>query len=669
LAWRSFGDRSSWPIFLSRPNASFLADIRQQRRKFSELSHRLTARFGQAWIPTLPGGREEEPNNNKDDEEGLRPRQKTAQCARIAKKSGLLGLVAASLLVCSAQSFEPAPRLYRAKPEDVPPWAEQGNFRFIRLDGGRIESWKAERTWWGKKFSAEEKDVLTHIYNRDFDQMLGLLKGAEFNWIWITWSNGWSFEEENENRENLKKVIARCHENGIHVTAYLSASNMFRKSAYRDDPETKNYGLWMHGIPMFYAGPTMSDLQISWDRRLADARKPGWRAYLLKKAELAVDAGVDAIMWDNMIGYNDGLAQLLNDTQRMAERKAKETGRPKVIVEANVHIAPDRFAMNDINEVIWEEDGKDTPGVWKGYWQVGNVRKIKFLSGEKQPWQPLMYENDLYHCGPRERCIPGPAEQKLSIAEAYTFGAATSRNIEGRFLAALIKGEPEAQEAWTATAQYNHFLVEHRELYHQVVPVAQIALISTGPQNALADEFLKQSVLFETKVLAHLDKGVPLDQFKVLVMPANLPKLSAEQKTRFDAFTANGGMIIGDAKASAEVAARAEAAAAGPRVSLEPRGYVVVQLTRKPDGRIFILHLLNYDHQHPATNVKVRLDVSRLVDLRETKDLSGWEVKVLSPDEAQPSLAGLSLHGSVAEFTLGQIDHYTVVTLSANAQP
>ena len=108
----------------------------------------------------------------------------------------LIGLVAASLLLCSAQSFEPAPKLYRAKPEDVPAWAEQGNFRFIRLDGGRIESWKAERTWWGKKFSAEEKDVLTHIYDRDFEQMLGLLKQAEFNWIWVTWSSGWSLKDE-----------------------------------------------------------------------------------------------------------------------------------------------------------------------------------------------------------------------------------------------------------------------------------------------------------------------------------------------------------------------------------------------------------------------------------------------------------------------------------------
>ena len=588
------------------------------------------------------------------------------QRVRMGKSIALIGFVAASLLLCSTQAFQPAPKLYRAKPEDVPPWAEQGNFRFIRLDGGQIESWKAERTWWGEKFSAEEKDVLSHIYDRDFEQMLGLLKQAEFNWIWVTWSNGWSLKDEEENRENLKKVIARCHENGIHVSAYLSASNMFRKSAFRDDPETKRYGLWMHGIPMFYAGPTKTDLHMSWERRLADARKPGWRGYLLKKAELAVDAGVDAIAWDNMIGHNDGLAQLLDDTQRMAERKARETGRPKAIVYANIHIPPDRFGMNDINEAIWEEDGKDTPGVWDGHWQVGNARKIKFLSGEKELWQPLMYENDIYHCGHRERCVPSPSEQKLSIAEAYTFGAATSRNIEGRFLSGLINGEPEAQKAWTAIAQYNHFLVEHRALYHQAEPAARIALISAEPHNPLADEFLKQSVFFETKVLAHLDKGVPLDRFKVLVMPADLPKLGTQQKARLDTFTAGGGVII-RARAGKEepgIATRAQAAAGGPRLSLEPRGYVLGQLSRKPDGRTLILHLLNYYHQAPAENVKVQLDLSGLV-----QDLSRWEIKVLSPDAAQPQLAGLSLHGSVGEFTLGRIEHYTVVTLSARPGP
>jgi hypothetical protein len=306
--------------------------------------------------------------------------------------------------------------------------------------------------------------------------------------------------------------------------------------------------------------------------------------------------------------------------------------------------------------------------VWNGKWQEDNARKIKFLSGEKQPWQPLIYENDIYHCGHRELCVPSPVEQKLSIAEAYTFGAATSRNIEGRFLYGLIKGDPQAREAWTAIAQYNHFLVEHQELYHQAAPVARIALISAETQNSLADDFLKHSVFFETKVLAHLDKGVPLDQFKVLVMPAGLPKLSPEQTARLDAFTAGGGVIIRAGKAQPGIATRAQAAAGGPGLSLEPRGYVLGQLTKKPDGRTFILHLLNYDHQTPARNVKVRLELNGLVDLRETKDLNRWEIKALSPDEAQPQVAGLSLQGSICEFTLDQIEHYTVVTLSARKE-
>jgi hypothetical protein len=73
-----------------------------------------------------------------------------------------------------------------------------------------------------------------------------------------------------------------------------------------------------------------------------------------------------------------------------------------------------------------------------------------------------------------------------------------------------------------------------------------------------------------------------------------------------------------------------------------------------------ILHLLNYYQSSPAENVKVRLELSGLV-----QDLSRWEIKVLSPDAAQPQFTSLSRHGSVAEFTLRRIEHYTAVTLSA----
>src|SRR4029077_8710198 len=124
-------------------------------------------------------------------------------------------------------------------------------------------------------------------------------------------------------------------------------------------------------------------------------------------------------------------------------------------------------------------------------------------------------------------------------------------------------------------------------------------------RNRLADEFLKQSLFFETKVLTHLDKGIPLDRFKVLVIPANLPKLNAAQKVHLDKFTVGGGVVISAGKTDQGTVARVEAAAGGLRLSLEPRGYVLGQLTQKPDGRTLILHLLNYNQQVPAKNVKV----------------------------------------------------------------
>ena len=579
----------------------------------------------------------------------------------ITRNVGLLLVMMTAGLLGSAG---PAPKqgLYRAKPENVPEWAQPGNFRFIRVDGGGIESRKAERTWWGENFSAEEKDVLAHVYDRDFDRMLGLLQQAEFNWIWVTWSNGWSLPEESENRELIKKVIARCHENGIHVTAYMSATNLFWKSAYRDDPETKKLGLWVHGIPLFYAGLTKTGVHISWERRLADVRKPEWRAYLLKKAELAVDAGVDAIFFDNIIGDTGGMRLLLSEVQGMAEAKAAATGRPKAMVYANVHWDPGRFDLNDSGEVIWEEAGKDTPGVWPAGWQIANARKIKFLSGEKLAWQPLMYENDVYHCGPRETCIPAPVEQKLSIAEAYAFGAAYSRNIEGRFLKALIKDETEAQEAWAAIARYNHFLVEHRDLYHQVVPVARIALMSKEEKNPLADYFIKQNITFETKVLNHLGKGIPLKDFKVLVIPFPLPKLNTEQSNILAAFAEGGGVIIKTGQAAADVAKQVEAAAGGPVIALENRGYLIANVTKKLNDDIFIVHLINYDHDVPAENVKVRLDLSDQV-----KNLGGFELKVISPDESQSLATGISKTGGVCEFSISRIQHYVIVVLSPKA--
>ncbi|MFA6451379.1 MAG: hypothetical protein WCX65_18035, partial [bacterium] len=311
---------------------------------------------------------------------------------------------------------------YLAEPENVPDWAKQGQFQFIRIDGGNIESMKAERTFWGKDFTAEESEVLANIYTKYQDKLFEKLKEAQFNWIWVTWSCGWSNETEKQNREQLKKVIKRAHDEGMHVTAYLSATNMFWESMFKDEPESFAWVQLANGRPVTYGGP------LNPMRFLADPRNPEWRKYIIRKAELAIAAGADTVFFDNIIGDKDGLKTLFSEFQMMAVRKAEKLNKPKAILYVNTHLLPEILDINDTNEFVWNEFGKNTPGVWPvSGWDVANVRKVRNIMGAKNTWQPHKFEDDKYNCGPRERCIPTPVEQKLSIAEAWAFGSSFSR--------------------------------------------------------------------------------------------------------------------------------------------------------------------------------------------------------------------------------------------------
>lgn len=93
------------------------------------------------------------------------------------------------------------------------------------------------------------------------------------------------------------------------------------------------------------------------------------------------------------------------------------------------------------------------------------------------------------------------------------------------------------------------------------------------------------------------------------------------------------------------------------------RGYMLARLTRKDDGRTFILHLLNYDHHLPAERE------GPACPERSSPEPEALGDEGPSPDVAQSQFAGLSLHQSIAEFTLGRIEHFTGVTLSPKPCP
>ena len=60
--------------------------------------------------------------------------------------------------------------------DQIPEWAQQGKFRFTRLDGGPIEVQKTARSAWGKHFNDAEKEVLANLYTKYGDRIIDLLE-------------------------------------------------------------------------------------------------------------------------------------------------------------------------------------------------------------------------------------------------------------------------------------------------------------------------------------------------------------------------------------------------------------------------------------------------------------------------------------------------------------
>ncbi len=585
---------------------------------------------------------------------------------------------------------------YEAKPENVPEWAKQGMFQFIRIDGGEIESLKAERTSWGKEFSEQEKEVLSGIYDKYENKLFEKLKEASFDWIWVTWSNGWSTDAEKKNRIQLKKLITHAHEKGIRVTTYLSATNMFWESMFKDEPESFTWVRLENGKPAMYGGP------LNPMRFLADPGNADWEKYIVKKAEMAIDAGADAVFFDNVIGDKEGLKKLFSRYQRMAATKASKTGNLKIPLYVNAHLEPNMLELNDICEIIWNEFGKNTPGVWPDTgWDVANVRKTRFILGAKKPWQPHKYEDDKYHCGPREKCIPTPVEQKLSIAEAWAFGSSFSRNIEGKFLKSLILGEKDGLDAWAAIAQYNKWVNEHRRIYVGAEQLARIALLaihdgrgfSGFPDHAMAETLIRQNTMFGTQVIGRINKGKPLDGFKTLLIPAPVSEISESEKEAILKFAAEGGAVFAsepgeyelrnkevsdfykklkftpiptsvkdmtiNGQVPSEFIAEINRAAGGSLLTLENTNYVAANVTANVDRSAFYIHFINYEHNKPAENAKVKIDLTGFV--KNTAGLSS--ATLLSPDSDGEKLLKSSCKGAVCEFSLDKIIHYSIVEL------
>lgn len=559
----------------------------------------------------------------------------------------------AALMLALPLAGAPAGSVLEPGPEGIPAWAQQGKFRFTRLDGGPIEIKKTSRSAWGMHFTDAQKEVLGNLYTRYADRVVDLLEQAHINYVWLTFSVGYSWEDEAEQRDQCRRLVARLHQRGIRAAAYTCSVSVFWESLFRDEPRAVRWITFdPHGVPYRYSGGR-DPLRF-----IADVSNPEWVELQKRRVGAAIDAGFDSLFFDNTAAAAWASDEAMDAFIGKIRRYIHEERRSNLLLFTNYGLTPTRALLNRNMDWVFAEGWRE-PGVWDGNWNVSNIRRTKYLRGIVPEWKPLTTEYSIFHEGNRATAWLAPRSQKLATAEAAAFQSDYSWDMEGPFDAALMAKDPAAMASWNAIGEYGRFLREHEDFYVGARRVSPIAVVAPGTgisftwdreESGLIEALARRSVLFDVRQPGALDDE-QLRAYRAVVVGTGMempPALGRYQERGGKVYTA----ARGDARTVEEIAALA---AGAPALAVEGAPYVLGNVTRL--GNALAVHLLNYA---PAavSGVRVRLNVGR-----EFAALAGAEPRLYTPDSATGGLAGVRRNGSAVEFTLGRLDTYGVVVL------
>lgn len=532
--------------------------------------------------------------------------------------------------------------------DSAPAWARNGMIRFARWDGGRIETAKAILSGW-PNFWPPDPDHLYSMSNWYNLKTIRLLRHAGVNMIWVTFSNGFSNQTEKLNQGQLKRYIAECHREGIHVMAYESISNMFWQDMFKNVPESNNWpAIGKDGKPVPYGAAAYKKLGYI-SRYMANLSNPEWQAYLRKRVDLALDAGADGVAYDNNFASN--LPQLMNIYEMIYRYGSKR--KNNFLLMGNFH--QNTYVVNRLTNSMTTEDGAE-PGIYDaehlhrmrgkqyllaadGGYVINNIGLFRSLDTISDGWKLNLVEDGQREFGQREAKAMSPPRRQLAMAEAMSFGAADELFVEDALANGLGNEEPGAMALWSSIGKYNHFFATHESYYTNTRSMAGLAVVlddgSRGVDllNGLAVRNVLYDVIYERDLTPEILKRYS----EVAVLTADT--VSDKSLAALENYVRDGGTLFvagesasrdqeghtrprppffgrklgkGECEYSEQIPGLDELArelqshekSNSPGIDA-PAGVVYNALVQRPSHRV-IIHLLNYG-SIPVSDIRINL--------------------------------------------------------------
>jgi hypothetical protein len=435
---------------------------------------------------------------------------------------------------------------------------------------------------------------------------------------------------------------------------------MFWEDMFQVVPESKNWiALGKDGKPVPYSAGTYAKMgRIT--RYMADLKNPAWRAYLMKRIDMAVESGADGLMYDNNIG--DALFELYPQLFSRATSKKKD-----FLLMANFHSAG--YVLNRLLNCITTEDGVE-PGLHspssegyadlKQYYPyvlkisgktlIDNIGLMRIHETLAEGWKPVIIEAGRREHAERMVGLMSAPRSQLALAEAMMFGIGYELYVEGGPAHGLVTGDSGAIEIWRAIGKYNLFFTDHQDLFVGARSRAPLAVILDDRSEGvpLLDGLAARRVLFE--VIYERDvTPEALARFKAVAM-LTARSVRPSALSAIDGFVRNGGHLIKKISPIDELASLLLESSGDAPVHLEAPDGVLYNVTEQPDKKRTLVHLLNYTLD-PVGNVQLKVNGSYRA------------ARIVSPDGEGSFSAAPSIGAGAIDLKIPQLRIYSAIVL------
>lgn len=579
----------------------------------------------------------------------------------------------------------------------APDWAQPGAIRFARWDGGPIETAKGFLSGW-PGLNPPDPDYVFVTTNWYDPSTIRFLRDGGFNFIWGTFSAGFSVAGETVQRDLLRTYIEECHGHGIHVLAYESIANIFWEEMYRNMPESKNWiSKGSDGEPIAYLAGDYSKMgRVT--RFMADVTNPEWRALLKKRVDLAIEAGADGVAYDNCLAPNNvEMARLFQELMQHAQSR-----KAGFLIAANLH--RDKYVLNRLLNCITTEDGGEAgvfsePNLMRCYrkrerpyllpvedgFLVNNIGLFRTFENLAEGRKPVMIESNFREIGMRETDYMGPRRQQLAMAEPMMFGVSNEAFVDLRFARDLYRSEPEAVAAWKAIGHYNRFFAEHTEYYCGARSLATLAVVldNRSEGQAVMNGLAARNVLFHVLYEHELTREKLKPYAAVALLATETVRDRAMEALRH--YVNDGGKLFAVGHAATkdetgtsrpqpewlgrkpgegeavyweklppidELAEALLSADAKPIVRVQTPKGVLFNVTEQMSRGRWMIHIINYLPKQ-LTNV--------VVTVRGKQE----QIEMLTPDKLCDPPRVVRSSESVTEIEIPRLDVYSIVLLKA----